>query len=72
MKIIPLKDARAEDWCTEPFTPEQLKEAYALLRTSFTADDLQKFTELDEGVLMEVVLDEMRKAQQQHDRGQAS
>jgi hypothetical protein len=46
-------------------TPEELKEAYALARAAFTAADLQKYTELDEGVPVEDILAEMEKTQQQ-------
>ena len=48
--------------------PDQLKQAYALARAAFTADDLQKFTEVDEeGVPMEAFLAELEKAQAEHD-----
>src|SRR5580704_8952987 len=44
MKLI-----RLEDWNGEPLkydcTPEELAEAYRLARESFTAADLQKYTE---------------------------
>jgi hypothetical protein len=46
-------------------TPEELKEAYALARAAFTADDLQKFTEIVEDVPAEMVLAEMEAAQKQ-------
>jgi len=68
MKIINLKDAH--EWPElGPLSPEELKEAYALARAAFTADDLQKFTEIDdEGVPMETLLAELEKDQQEHDR----
>jgi hypothetical protein len=49
------------------FTPEELKEAYALARATFTADDLQKFFELDEGVPADEVLAELEAAQRHFD-----
>jgi len=51
------------------FTPEELKEAYALMRADFTADDLQKFTEIVEDVDAEQVLADMAEAQKQFDQG---
>jgi hypothetical protein len=50
-------------------TPEELKEAYALARASFTAADLQKYTELDEGVPAEELLAELEELQEQFDQG---
>ena len=49
-------------------TPEELKEAYRLARESFTAADLQKYTELDEGIPFEEVLAELEEAQRQFDQ----
>jgi hypothetical protein len=72
MKIIRLQDAK--EWPEyKELTPEQLKEAYALARAAFTADDLQKFTEVDDigDEPMEVFLDELEKLQQAHDGKQA-
>jgi hypothetical protein len=51
-------------------TPEELAEAYALARAAFTAEDLQRYTELDEGVPMEDFLAELEAQQKQADRGQ--
>lgn len=42
-------------------TPEELKEAYALAKATFTAEDLQRYTELDEGVPAEEVLAELEE-----------
>jgi hypothetical protein len=71
MKIVRLEDAKEwPEW--RDLTPEELKEAYALARAAFTADDLQKFTEIDvEEGPMEEFLDELEKAQQEHDRKKA-
>lgn len=49
-------------------TPEELKEAYALAQAAFTAEDLQKYTELDEGVPAEEVLAELEAAQKEFDQ----
>ena len=49
-------------------TPEELKEAYRLGREAFTAADLQKYTELDEGIPVDEVLAELEEAQRQFDQ----
>lgn len=49
----------------DELSPEELKEVYALARAAFTAEDLQRYTEVDEGVLAEDVLREMEEAQKQ-------
>jgi hypothetical protein len=49
-------------------TPEELKEAYRLGREPFTAADLQRYTELDEGIPFEEVLAELEEAQRQFDQ----
>ena len=62
------------DWTPEMFrelTPEELKEAYALAKAAFTADDLQKFTEIDEGVPFEEFLAELEEVQKQFDQGKS-
>ena len=48
-------------------TPEELKEAYALSRASFTAADLAAYAELDEGVPMEDTLKELEETQRRFD-----
>jgi hypothetical protein len=45
--------------------PEELAEAYRLARDAFTAADLQKYTELDEGIPAEEVLRELEEQQRQ-------
>ena len=40
-------------------SPEELKEAHALARAAFTAEDLQRYTEVLEGVPAEEVLGEV-------------
>jgi hypothetical protein len=52
-------------------SPEELKEAYALGRAAFTAEDLQRYTELDEGVPVEQVIAELEEAQKRADQGPA-
>jgi hypothetical protein len=47
----------------EELSPEELKEAYRLAGGAFTANDLQRYTELDEGVPADEVLREMEEAQ---------
>jgi hypothetical protein len=63
---------RPEEVTTFPefreLTPEELKEAYRLARESFTAADLQRYTELDEGIPADVVLAELEEAQKQFDQ----
>ena len=54
-------------------SPEELAQAYALAKAAFTAEDLQRFTELDldQGIPMEVLLQEMEEAQRKLDQGTA-
>jgi hypothetical protein len=47
---------------------EELKEVYALARAAFTADDLQRYTEIDEGIPAEAVLAEMEEVQKRADQ----
>jgi len=72
MKI--LRPEEVTSWPENAFrelTPEELKEAYALARAAFTAADLQRYTEEDEGVPAEEVLEELEEAQREIDaRGQ--
>jgi hypothetical protein len=49
-------------------SPEELKQAYALARAAFTAEDLQRYTELDEGVPAEEVLRELEQTEQPPDQ----
>jgi hypothetical protein len=44
-------------------TAEELKEAYALSRASFAAEDLARFFDLDEGTPMEDFLRELEAVQ---------
>jgi hypothetical protein len=66
MKILrPEEVTQFHEW--RELTPEEVKEAYALARAAFTADDLQKYPEVLEGPLAEDVIREMEEAQQQFD-----
>lgn len=49
-------------------TPEELAEAYRLARAAFTADDLQRYTEVLDGVPVEQVLAKMEETQREHDQ----
>ena len=49
------------------FSSEQIAEVLALSKASFTAEDLQRFTELDEGTPMEDLLKELEEAQRLFD-----
>ena len=48
-------------------SPEELREAYALARAAFTAGDLQRYTEIDEGVPADQVLADMEEFQKRAD-----
>jgi hypothetical protein len=62
MKILRPEEVTADTILEfREFTPEELKEAYALSRAAFTAADLQRYTELDEGIPVEEVLAEMEE-----------
>jgi hypothetical protein len=67
-----VKILRPEEVTTFPefreLTPEELAEAYRLARESFTAADLQRYTELDEGIPFEEVLAALEEAQRQFDQ----
>lgn len=62
-----MKISRLEEVTNIPapreLSPEELKEAYALAKAAFTADDLQRYTEVEEGVSADDVLAEMEEAQ---------
>ncbi len=44
-------------------SPDEIREAYALARAAFTADDLQRYTEDLKGVPAEEVLQELEETQ---------
>jgi hypothetical protein len=49
-------------------TPEELREAYALAKAAFTADDLYHCIEEEEGLPMEDLLKEMEENQKKVER----
>jgi hypothetical protein len=51
-------------------TPEEIKEAYALSRAAFTAADLQRYTEVDEGIPADEVLRELEETERILDQKQ--
>jgi hypothetical protein len=63
MRILRPEEALASNWAAGPWpenlSPEELKEVYALLRAAFTAQDLQRFTEIEEDIPIDEVLAEM-------------
>lgn len=64
MKLVRLEDVTGETVIKTELTPEELKEAYKLAKESFTAADLQKYTELyDDDVPMDEMLEEMEENQ---------
>ncbi|HEY7427528.1 MAG TPA: hypothetical protein VH682_25065 [Gemmataceae bacterium] len=68
MKILRWWEMTPEFWRDFEFrelSPEELKEAYALAKASITAEDLQGYTELEEGVPAEEVLAELEEMQKQ-------
>jgi hypothetical protein len=60
MKIVRLSELKSIPELKE-LTPDELAEAYRLAREAFTAEDLQLFTETDEGVPAEQVLAELEE-----------
>ena len=66
MRIIRLEDVTEFPTFRE-LTPEELKEAYALLKAAFTAEDLQKYTEEDDGRPLEELIEELEAIQKELD-----
>jgi len=50
---------------------QELAEAYAVAKAAFTAEDLQRYTETDEGVPVDEVLEELEQAQSKAEQGTA-
>ena len=64
MKILRPEEVTPADMLLyRELSPDELKEAYALAKASFSADDLQRYTELDEGVPFAEVLAELEELQ---------
>jgi hypothetical protein len=73
MRLIRPEDATPEDIASLKYgelSPDELKEVYALAQAAFTAEDLQRYTETDEGVPAEEVVREMEEAQREFERRQ--
>jgi hypothetical protein len=71
MKILRPEEVTPEIMARLEFrelTPEELKEVYAQVKAAFTAEDLQKYTEIEEGVLVDHVIAQMEKRQQEADQ----
>jgi len=67
MKILRLSEVTSPlEW--RELTPEELAEAYRLGREAFTAADLQRYTETDEGAPMEEFLAELEELERQRDQ----
>ena len=49
-------------------TPEEEAEVLRLAKAAFTAEDLQKFTELEEGTDMEELLAELEQSQKEMEK----
>jgi len=67
MKLIRLTEATEWPEMRE-LSPEEQKEALALARAAFTAQDLQEYTELDEGVPFDQFLAELEQIQERFDQ----
>lgn len=71
MKILRPEEVNAQNIGSliyRELTPEELKEAYALGHAAFTAEDLQRFTELnDDGVDADEFLRDMEEIVKQND-----
>jgi len=50
-------------------SPEELREAYALAKAAFTAEDLYRCTEEEEGIPMEDFLKELEEIQEKVEQG---
>ncbi len=67
MRILRPEEVKVfPEW--KELSPEELKEAYALAKAAFTAEDLQRYTEIEEGVPAEEVLKELEEIQRRFDR----
>ena len=71
MKILRWWEMTPEFWRDFKFrelSPEELKEAYALAKAAITAEDLQGYTELEEGVPVDEVLAELEEMHKQYEK----
>jgi hypothetical protein len=53
-----------------PISPEKRAELLAKLKAGFTAADLQRFTEVEEGISFEAVIKELEQIADRRARGQ--
>ena len=51
------------------YTPEEVAQAYALARAAFSAEDLQRFTEVDDTIPFEEILAAIEEKQRRIDQG---
>jgi hypothetical protein len=51
------------------YTPDEVAEAYVLARAAFTAEDLQRFTEVDDTIPFEEILAAIEEKQRKIDQG---
>jgi hypothetical protein len=67
MKFVDISEA---NFFPEPreLTPEELKQVHALYKEQFTAADLQKYTEIEEGIPMEEVIQALEEKQKKQDK----
>jgi len=49
----------------DPLSPEELAAAYAKAKAEFSAADLQRFTEIDEGIPLEKIIAELEEMDRQ-------
>jgi hypothetical protein len=63
VEILRPEELKAFPVWERELTPEELRQAYIRARATFSADDLQKYTEPDEGVAFEEVLAELDEAE---------
>jgi hypothetical protein len=68
VKILRLEEVTSFPTEWRELTPEEKKEALALARATFTAADLQRYTETDEGVPFDEFLAELEELQKEFDQ----
>jgi hypothetical protein len=58
-----------QDLWGREYSEEELRAIYDKIRREFTAADLQKYTEIEEGIPVEQVLEELEAMQREFDQG---
>jgi hypothetical protein len=75
LEAMAMKILRPEEVTSFPapreLSPEELRQAYALAKAVFTAQDLQRYTELDADIDAEEVLAEVQETQRRADQWSA-